>query len=164
MRGAAMIEAEQTQEVRTTARELLRFLDEVMRAIARVDVGDAAAAAQLTLLEMRMLLTLAESGKAMALREIAGAIQASAGRSGQASDRLRGRGLVERAGGGRGHERAFMITLRGRQLIGSLEASRETAVAHFISGLGRSERLRIEGATHLLGRGLDHRESGMLAA
>src|SRR5947208_15699777 len=115
-----MIANEQALEVRTTVRELLRFLDEMMRVIVRVDLGDPAVA-QLTLLEMRILMTLGDSGKkAVALREIAQATRASARDSGQASDRLRRRGLVERTAGGRGEERAFTITLRGRRLIGSL--------------------------------------------
>jgi DNA-binding MarR family transcriptional regulator len=145
------------------ARELLRFLDEVMRAIARVELGDPGVA-QLTLLEMRILTSLAEAGRPMRLSEIADLTEASVGQTGQATDRLRVLGLAERAGGGRGWERAFVIALRGRRLRNSLEAGRQAAIEGFIAGLGRAERLRLEGAAHLLGRGLDRLAEGMLTA
>jgi DNA-binding MarR family transcriptional regulator len=158
-----MIETAQSVEGRKTARELLRFLEEMMRTIARVDLGDPGAA-QLTLLEMRILMALAEAGRALRIEEIACAAETSAGQSGQAADRLRGLGLAERAGGGRGEERAFAITLRGRRLLRSLEAGRQAAVERFIARLGRSERLRLEGAAHLLGSDLDRLSAGMLAS
>jgi hypothetical protein len=52
-----MIETAQSAEGRKTARQLLLFLEEMMRTIARVDLGDPGVA-QLTLLEMRILLVL----------------------------------------------------------------------------------------------------------
>ena len=158
-----MVETEQAQDGRATARELLRFLDELMRTIARVDLGDAGAA-QLTLLEMRILTVLGDSGLATELREIAELTKTSVGHSGHASDRLRSRGLVERAGAGRGRERAFAITRRGRRLLASLDAGRQAAVEGLISGLGRTERLRLQGAAHLLGRDLDRLSTGFLPA
>jgi DNA-binding MarR family transcriptional regulator len=158
-----MIETAQSAEGRKTARQLLLFLEEMMRTIARVDLGDPGVA-QLTLLEMRILLVLGEAGRALQIGEVAQASEISAGQSGQAADRLRGLGLAERVGGGRGEERAFAITARGRRLLRSLEASRQAAVERFIAGLGRSERLRLEGAAHLLGRDLDRLSSGLLAA
>jgi DNA-binding MarR family transcriptional regulator len=158
-----MIETAQSVERRKTARQLLRFLEEMMRTIARVDLGDPGVA-QLTLLEMRILLVLGEAGRALPIGELAAISETSAGQSGQAADKLRGLGLAERGGGGRGDERAFAITIRGRRLLRSLEAGRQAAVERLISGLGRSERLRLEGAAHLLGRDLDRLSSGMLAA
>jgi hypothetical protein len=47
----------QTTETRRTAGELLRFLERMMDAIVRVDLGDPAVA-QLTLLELRILMVL----------------------------------------------------------------------------------------------------------
>jgi DNA-binding MarR family transcriptional regulator len=158
-----MIETAQTVESRRTARELLRFLEEMMRTIARVDLGDPGVA-QLTLLEMRILMALGEAGRALRIAEVAELAETSAGQSGLAADRLRGLGLAERAGGGRGEERAFAITSRGRRLLSSLDAGRQAAVEGFIAGLGRPERLRLEGAAHLLGRDLDRLSNGMLTA
>jgi DNA-binding MarR family transcriptional regulator len=158
-----MIETAQAVEGRKTARELLRFLEEMMRTIARVDLGDPGVA-QLTLLEMRILMALGEARRSLRIAEVAELAETSAGQSGQAADRLRGLGLAERAGGGRGEERAFAITRRGRRLLSSLDAGRQAAVEGFIARLGRSERLRLEGAAHLLGRDLDRLSSGMLAA
>jgi DNA-binding MarR family transcriptional regulator len=158
-----MIEAAQAEEGRKAARELLRVLEEMMRTIARVDLGDPGVA-QLTLLEMRILLLLADAGRAVEIGELAAISETSAGQMGQAADHLRGLGLAERLGGGRGAERAFAITARGRRLLRSLEAGRQAAVERFIAGLGHSERLRVEGAAHLLGRDLDRLSSGMLAA
>jgi DNA-binding MarR family transcriptional regulator len=158
-----MIEAAQAEEGRKAARELLRFLEEMMRTVARVDLGDPGVA-QLTLLEMRILLLLADAGRALEIGELAAISETSAGQMGQAADHLRGLGLAERLGGGRGAERAFAITARGRRLLRSLEAGRQAAVERFIAGLGHSERLRVEGAAHLLGRDLDRLSSGMLAA
>jgi DNA-binding MarR family transcriptional regulator len=123
-----MIEtAKQQGEERKTAVELLRFLEEMMRAIARVDFGDPGVA-QLTFLEMRILVALAESPQAIEIRELAELTDASLGLSGQACEGLRGRGLAERSGGGRGSERALVISARGRRLLASLEASRRAAV------------------------------------
>jgi DNA-binding MarR family transcriptional regulator len=158
-----MIEAADAIESRKTARELLRFLEEMMRTIARVDLGDPGVA-QLTLLEMRVLLGLGEAGHALRIDEMSALTQTSAGQTGQAVDRLRGLGFAERAGGGRGEDRAFAIARRGRRLLHSLEAGRQAAVERFISHLGRSERLRLEGAAHLLGSDLDRLSDGMLAA
>jgi DNA-binding MarR family transcriptional regulator len=158
-----MTDTAEVVEGRKTARELLRFLEEMMRTIARVDLGEPGAA-QLTLLEMRILLAIGEAGRALWIGEIASVSETSAGQSSQAADRLRGLGLAERAGGGRGEERAFAITLRGQRLLRSLEAGRQAAVEGFIARLGRAERLRLEGAAHLLGRDLDRLSSGMLAA
>jgi DNA-binding MarR family transcriptional regulator len=158
-----MIETAEVAESRKTARELLRFLDEMMRTLARVDLGDPGAA-QLTLLEMRILMALGEARVALRIRDLAGVTETSTGQSGQAADHLRGLGLAERAGGGRGEERAFALTRRGRRLLRSLEAGHQAAVEGFIARLSRSDRLRLEGAAHLLGRDLDRLSSGMLAA
>jgi len=147
----------------TTARELLRFLDEMMRAIGRVDLGDPGIA-QLTMLEMRTLLVLGEAGRAMEIRELAGRSDSSLGESGQACNGLRSRGLVERAGGGRGSERALRISSRGRRLLASLEAARRAAVERFLGSLSGPERLRVDGAAHLLGGELERLSRGMLAA
>ena len=157
-----MIETAEVVESRKTARELLRFLEEMMSTIARVDLGDPGVA-QLTLLEMRILMTLGEAGHAIPIAEVAAISETSAGQSGQAADRLRGLGLAERSGGGRGEERAFAITRRGLRLLRSLEAGRQAAVERFISRLGRPERLRLEGAAHLLGHDLDRLATEMLA-
>jgi DNA-binding MarR family transcriptional regulator len=157
-----MIETAQPAEGRKTARELLRFLEEMMRTIARVDIGDPGVA-QLTLLELRILMALGDAGKPLPIGEIASISETSLGQSGQAADRLRALGFAERGGGGRGDERAFTITLCGRRVLRSLAAGRQAAVEGFIARLGRSERLRLEGAAHLLSRDLDRLSSGMLA-
>ena len=51
------------QDGRTTARQLLGFLEEMMRTIARVDLGQSGVA-QLSLLEMRLLIAIGELGGA----------------------------------------------------------------------------------------------------
>jgi DNA-binding MarR family transcriptional regulator len=158
-----MTEREKATDGRRMARQLLRFLDEVMQAIARVELGDPGVA-QLTLLEMRILRTLAEAGQPLRLVELAHSTEASAGQTGQATDRLRALGLAERAGGGRGRERAFLIARRGRRLLAALDAGRQAALEGFIARLGKAERLRLEGAAHLLGRDLDRLSEGMLSA
>jgi len=158
-----MSDSDEAREERRIARELLRFLDEVMRAIARVELGDPGVA-RLTLLELRLLTTLAEAGGPLSVIELADLTQAGVGETSQATDRLRALGLTDRAGGGRGSERAFLIALRGRRLLNSMDAGRQAAVERFIAGLGRSERLRLEGAAHLLGRDLDRLSGGMLTA
>jgi hypothetical protein len=145
------------------ARDLLRFFDEVMRAIAPVELGDPAVA-QLTLLEMQVLSALAEAGRPVAVGELAGLTEASLRQTGQATDRLRSLGLAERAGGGRGWEPAFWVARGGRRLLGSLDAGRQAAVEGFIARLGNVERLRLEAAAHLLGRDLDRLSEGMLTA
>jgi DNA-binding MarR family transcriptional regulator len=157
-----MIETAEVAESRKTARELLRFLEEMMRTIARVDLGDPGVA-QLTLLEMRILMALGEDGGALSINDVAELTETSVGQSGQAADRLRALGLTERAGGGRGDRRAFAISTRGRRLLQSIEASRQSAVERFIGRLGKSERLRLEGAAHLLGPDLDRLAGPMLA-
>ena len=153
----------EAQDGRTTARQLLTFLEEMMRTIARVDLGQSGVA-QLSLLEMRLLIALGELGAAASLAEIAQLTQTSVGQSGQASERLRSRGLAARAGGGRGAERAFVITLRGRRLLHSLEEKRQAALEGLISRLTSPERLRLAGAAHLLGGDLDRLSGGMLGA
>src|SRR4029450_10218241 len=95
-----MIDAERTGDGRKMARELLGFLDELMQAFARVDLGDPGAA-QLTLLEMRILTSLAEAGRPIRLSELADLGGAGIGQTGQAMDRLRSRGLAKRADGDR---------------------------------------------------------------
>jgi DNA-binding MarR family transcriptional regulator len=157
-----LVENPERDDSRKTARELLRFLEEMMRTIARVDLGEPGAA-QLTLLEMRILMTLGEAERAVPIRAVAELSETSAGQSGHAAERLRALGLAARAGGGRGERRAFAITARGRRLLHSLDASRQAAVEGFIARLGRSQRLRLEGAAHLLGRDLDRLSDGMLA-
>jgi len=157
-----MIETAEVPEVRKTAWELLRFLEELMRAIARIDVGDPAVA-QLTLLELRILMALGAAGES-ALSELSRSSATSLGQCEEASQRLRRRGLAERAAGEAGEERAFAITALGRRLISSLEKDRFAALESLISRLGRPERLRLEGATHLLGDDLDRLAAGMLAA
>jgi DNA-binding MarR family transcriptional regulator len=156
-----MTDAEQAGDGRKMARELLRFLDKLMQAIARVELGDPGAA-QLTLLEIRILATLAETGRPIRLGELADLGEASAGQTGQVMDRLRRRGLAERAGGDRGQDRAFVIARAGRRLLGSLEAARRRAVESYITRLSKAERLRLEGAAHLLGPDLDRLSEGML--
>lgn len=158
-----MTNAEKADEGRKTARDLLRFLDEVMRAIAGVELGEPGVA-QLTLVEMRILTTLAEAGQPMRVGDLARLSSASSGQTGQAIDRLRSRALAERAGGGRGSERAFMIARRGRRLLATVQAYRQRAVERYIARLGNQERLRLEGAAHLLGRDLDRLSGGMLSA
>jgi DNA-binding MarR family transcriptional regulator len=147
----------------STARELLRFLDELMRAVVRVDLGDPGIA-QLTLLEMRVLVALGEAGRALEIRELAGLTGASVGETGQACHSLRAREFVERAGGGRGPERALRIATQGRRILASLRANREAAVEGFVEGLSGPDRLRLDGAAHLLGGGLERLSRGMLAA
>jgi DNA-binding MarR family transcriptional regulator len=157
-----MIETAQPRREGKTARELLRFLDEVMRAIVRVDLGDPGVA-QLTLLEMRVLVALGDSGQAMGIRELAGMTGRSPGEAGQACHALRRRNLAERAGGGRGPDRAIRISSHGRRVLAALRASRQAAVEKFVAGLSRPERLRLDGAAHLLGGELERLSRGMLA-
>ena len=158
-----MTEREERSDRRRTARDLLRFLDELMRAMARVELGNPSVA-QLSLLEMRILSSLAEAGEPVRLSDLADRTAVSAGQTGQATDRLRTLRLVQRLGGGRGRERSFAIAPGGRHLLASLEARRQRAVEGFIARLGGAERLRLEGAAHLLGRDLDRLSEGMLAA
>jgi DNA-binding MarR family transcriptional regulator len=153
----------QQAETKKVAQELLRFLEEMMEAIVRVDLGDPAVA-QLTLLELRLMLALGEAREAISLRDLAECAGTSVGEGGHATERLRSRGLAERRGGGRGAERTFAITRRGRTLLRSLEAGRERAVEGLISRLAPTERLRVEGAAHLLGHDLDRLAGGLLAA
>jgi len=96
----------EAQDGRRTARQLLAFLEEMMRTIARVDLGQSGVA-QLSLLEMRLLIALGELGAAASLAEIAHLTETSVGQSGQASERLRSRGLAARAGGGRAWLKIF---------------------------------------------------------
>jgi DNA-binding MarR family transcriptional regulator len=98
------------------------------------------------------------------LSELAQRSETSIGQSGQATEKLRSRGLAERRGGGRGPERAFSTTSRGRRLLRSLKAGRQSAVEGMISTLAPKQRLRLEGAAHLLGSDLDRLSSGLLAA
>jgi hypothetical protein len=49
-------------------------------------------------------------------------------------------------------------------VLRSLEAGRESAVEGLISRLAPTERLRVEGAAHLLGHDLDRLAGGLLAA
>jgi hypothetical protein len=65
-----MTEKEERSDRPRTARDLLRFLDELLRAIARVELGNPGVA-QLTLLEMRILTSLAEAGKPVRLSDLA---------------------------------------------------------------------------------------------
>jgi hypothetical protein len=155
--------ATESQENGKTARELLRFLDELMCSLARVDLGEPGVA-QLTLAEMRILAALAEAGRALSIDELAALSDSSAGEAGQAATHLRHRRLAERVGGGRGQERSFAITLRGRQVLRSVADARSKAVEAFIAQLNDAQRLRLEGAVHLLGRDLDRLSEGMLAA
>jgi DNA-binding MarR family transcriptional regulator len=152
----------QEAETRKVAQQLLRFLEEMMEAIVRVDLGDPAIA-QLSLLELRLMLALGDAHGPISLRELARCTETSIGQGGQATERLRSRGLAERRGGGRGAERAFAITRRGRALLRSLEAGRRSAIEGLISRLAPSERLRVEGAAHLLGDDLDRLTGGLLA-
>jgi DNA-binding MarR family transcriptional regulator len=161
--GGSMMVSGQTTQTRRTAGEILRFLDRMMDAIVRVDLGDSGVA-QLTLLELRTLMVLGGARRPMTIREIALEGETSIAQSGQATGRLRSRGLAERRGGGRGDDRAFSLTRRGGQLLGSLEAGRQSAVEMLISSLTPSDRLRLEGAAHLLGSDLDRLGAGVLAA
>ncbi len=153
----------ETKSDRQTARELAQFLDRVTPAIARVDLGDAGIA-PLSLLELRILIALADSATALSIGELAALAALSVGQSGQAAARLSGLGLTARVGGGRGSERTIALTRRGRRLLGRLEAARERTIEGFIARLGETERLRLEGAVHLLGRDLDQLADRMLAA
>jgi DNA-binding MarR family transcriptional regulator len=158
-----MSDERKARDRKTAARELLRFLEEVMQAIARAELGEPGIA-QLTLMEMRILTALAEAGQPASLSDLARITEAGTGQTGQATARLRGLRLAERVGGGRGSERVFVIAPRGRRLLSYIEAARQRAVEGFIARLGEAERLRVEGAAHLLGRGLDRLSKGMLAA
>lgn len=153
----------ETTETRRTAGELLRFLERMMDAIARVDLGDSAVA-QLTLLELRVLIVLGGAPRPTTIREIALEGETSVAQSGHATGRLRARGLAERRGGGRGDDRAFSLTGKGVQLLRSLDAGRQSGVEMLISSLAPSDRLRLEGAAHLLGTDLDRLGAGVLAA
>jgi hypothetical protein len=68
-----------------------------------------------------------------------------------ALDRLRRRGLVERAG------RAGLVRLTadGRALLDELQAASARAVRRLVEGLDRGRRLRLAGALHLLSDSLD---------
>ena len=158
-----MIKSPGRHEEQESALELLRFLDQLLRAIGRVDLGDSGIA-QLTFLELRILVALGEAGESLAIGELADLTSASVGQSGQACQGLRGRGLIERADGGRGPERSVRISSQGRRLLGSLRAHRQAAVESFISRLNPSERLRLDGAAHLLGGGLERLSGSMLPA
>ncbi len=148
---------------RQTARELARFLDRVMGAIARVELGDAGIA-PLSLVEIRILIVLADRPTPLSIGELAALAALSVGRSGQAAARLTALGLAERVGGGRGSDRTIALTGGGRRLLGRHQAARERAIEGFIARLGESERLRLEGAVHLLGRDLDRLADRMLGA
>jgi DNA-binding MarR family transcriptional regulator len=156
-----MNEQQKSTDEKTAARSLLRFLDDVMRAIVRVELGDPGIA-QLTLLEMRILTSLAEAGGPTSLSELARRNEAGTGQTGQATAHLRGLRLAERAGGGRGSDREFVIASRGRRLLSYLQSSRQRAVEGFIARLDETERLRVEGAAHLLGHDLDRLSGGMV--
>jgi hypothetical protein len=156
-----MNDARRSDGERTAARLLLRFLDDVMRAIARVELGNPGIA-QLTLLEMRILTSLDEAGGPTSLSELARRSDAGAGETGHAAAHLRGLKLAEPAGGGRGSDREFVIASRGRRLLSYLHTARQRAVEGFIARLDETERLRVEGAAHLLGRDLDRLEKGAL--
>src|SRR5262245_13520630 len=158
-----MTDSDEAGDGRRIARELLRFLDEVMRAIARVELGDPGVA-RLTLLELRLLTALAEAGDPMSIIQLSDLTEAGVGEPGQAPHPPRELGRAERAGGGRGWERAFLVAHRGQRLLNSMEGGRQAAIERFIAGLGRSERLRLQGAAHLLGRDLDRLSGGMLTA
>jgi hypothetical protein len=56
-----------------------------------------------------------------------------------------------------------VIASRGRPLLSYLQAARQRAVEGFIARLDETERLRVEGAAHLLGRDLDRLSKGMAA-
>ena len=60
---------QQQSEARSTARELLQFLEEMMNALVRVDIGDPAVA-QLSLLELRVLMVLGDSAQATTWRPV----------------------------------------------------------------------------------------------
>jgi DNA-binding MarR family transcriptional regulator len=153
----------QTTETQRTAGELLRFLERMMEAIVRVDLGDPAVA-QLTLLELRVLMVLGGARRPRTIREVALEEETSMAQTGHATERLRARRLAERRGGGRGEDRAFSLTRRGAQLLRSLETGRQGAVEALISSLAPSERLRLSGAAHLLGTDLDRLGAGAIAA
>lgn len=155
-----MNDEQKSRDEKRAARSLLRFFDDVGRGIARVELGDPGIA-RLTLLEMRILTSLAEAGRPTSLRELARRNEAGPGQTGQATAHLRGLRLAERAGGGRGSAREFVIASRGRRLLSCLKSARERALEGFIAGLGETERLRVEGAAHLLGRDLDRLSKGM---
>jgi DNA-binding MarR family transcriptional regulator len=155
-----VIKTDEHREESRTARELLGFVDELMRATAR-DLGDPGAA-ELTLLDLRLLRTLRESRVPLRVDELARMLQASEGQAHQSVDRLRALGLAERAGGGRGTERAYAVARRGRRWLSSFERGRQRAVERFIDRLDPTERLRLEGAAHLLGHRLDRLSGGML--
>jgi DNA-binding MarR family transcriptional regulator len=152
-----------SRDAKRAAHLLLRFLDDVMRAVGRVELGDPGIA-QLTLVEMRILSALAEAGTPVSLHDLARRTEAGEGQTGQATARLRALELAERAGGGRGSEREFVIASRGRRLLSYLENARQRAVEGFIARLDETQRLRVEGAAHLLGPDLDRLSKGMLAA
>jgi hypothetical protein len=157
-----MTDRENASDGRRMARDLLRFFDEVMRTIARVELGDPAVA-QLTLLEMQVLTALAEAGRPVAVGELAGLTEASLRQTGK--QRIDFAAWVWRsgpaaAGAGSGRSRS-----RGVADVSGIAGRRSASGGRgLIARLGNVERLRLEAAAHLLGRDLDRLFEGMLTA
>ena len=87
----------------------------------------------------------------LALRRVGAGQAAEVLPDAAALDRLRRRGLVERAG------RAGLVRLAadGRALLDELQVASARAVRRLVEGLDRGRRLRLAGALHLLSDSLD---------
>jgi DNA-binding MarR family transcriptional regulator len=71
--------------------------------------------------------------------------------------RLRGTGLVEG-----GKRNLFVLTVRGRAMLERMRQARVRALERFVAALAPTERMRLEGALHLLGDDLDRLSRGAL--
>lgn len=159
-----MTTTETSRKARKMARELTPVLDGLTRSLTVQDPPPPRGVEGLTLLDMRILLALQDAHWPLSISEVANRCQLSPRQAGQAAGHLAGRGLVTRSGGGGGATGMVTLGPSARQLLMELEAARLGALESFISQLGPSERLRLEGALHLLGNGLDRAGRGMLAA
>lgn len=157
-----MTEEEEARDIRSLARRLTSIFDELLRSVARVDPGQPEAA-QLTLQQIQILLALEEAPGASSLHALAASADLSVGQIGQVAVRLIGLRLVERVGGGRGPDRTFTLTSQGRRVLRQLESARARALEGFVARLNERERMRMQGAVHLLGGDLDRLSRGIFA-
>lgn len=153
---------EQQAATRRTAHGLLCFLDEMMQVIVRVEVSDPDVA-PLSVLELSLLMAIAEASAPATVRELAEQSGMSLTQCEDVKEELKKKRLTERISDARGTDRGLSLTPRGRQLLQTLEADRQGALEDLIAQLAPADRLRVEGATHLLGHDLDRLSGGMLA-
>jgi hypothetical protein len=145
-RGSKMNErAEADISAAEVAAELIRFVERILVAL-EVTLADALADERLRMSEVRLLMALErhDYGAAEVLAHSDHAAQDLPGR-------LRGlmaRGLIEPAG--RDSLRPPELTLVGREVLARLDRASRVALAQLISGLDGPQRLRLQGAMHLV--------------